>query len=367
MVIGGDFTGVNGKFNQNLAFLNRDGTLPDHNGGIVEGPVKSIRTLYDGSALVAGNFGYVLGSGCTGLAHITNDGYFDTAFRPVITQANGTVADLHSADMDDNFPGKYTIMGTFANVYDSNRIPQLRSAFARLNSDGTLDPNLTAGITLPNSSNVSVNAGGSFGNGNYGMVGSYVNNQASESGFACILNQNGSQQSYMLFNGAVKCGTGLSDGRIVVGGKFTQVVYPAQANRGHIAALTPNFALDSSFAGVGANGHIFAMSTEGEHDTGNVLIGGDFTAYGGQAINRVARLNRNGSLDPSFNPGGGPNGPVYAIRWTQWGNNGRTIGKATLGGAFTSYNGTPMPGIAQVFASMGASLDPVYYLLLLSN
>ena len=39
--------------------------------------------------------------------------------------------------------------------------------------------------------------------------------------------------------------------------------------------------------------------------SGAVYIGGTFTNYGGTPIRHLARLRANGSLDPSFNPGGG--------------------------------------------------------------
>ena len=78
-------------------------------------------------------------------------------------------------------------------------------------------------------------------------------------------------------------GAGLSDGRIVLVGKFTQVVSD-QANRGYIAALKSDFSLDSSFAGSGANGLINTICTEGtdvDGTNGNVLIGGEFTCIMG--------------------------------------------------------------------------------------
>ena len=50
------------------------------------------------------------------------------------------MADLHNVDMDENVSDKLDIMGKFAYVYDSSGTPQPRTAFARLNSDGSLDP-----------------------------------------------------------------------------------------------------------------------------------------------------------------------------------------------------------------------------------
>lgn len=364
LVLGGDFTGVNGKFNMNLAFINKDGTLPDHNGGMTEGPVKCIRSLGDGSALIGGNFGYSLGVGCTGLLHLTSSGNADYTVRPVITKADGTVADLHNVDMDENVSDKLAIMGKFAYVYDSSGTPQSRTAFALLNSDGSLDA-YTASFNIPNSSNIYVNTGGSMGGGSYGMVGYYKNTtNSSDCGFACVLDKDGIQTNLLTFNGEVTCGTG-SESRIVLGGKFTQVTSPEPADRNFLAALTSSFTLDSSFTGT-TDGPVHALQTQGENDDGNILIGGNFTHYNGVARNNLARLLRNGDLDNSFNPGTGPNGGVYAIRWTQWGTNGRTVGKAIIGGAFTSYNDATRLGIAQVFASQ-ANFSPGVLLLLLGE
>ncbi|MEI6711237.1 MAG: delta-60 repeat domain-containing protein [bacterium] len=38
---------------------------------------------------------------------------------------------------------------------------------------------------------------------------------------------------------------------------------------------------------------------------GQIIITGLFTTYNGTSRNRIARLNSNGSLDTSFNPGTG--------------------------------------------------------------
>ncbi len=109
----------------------------------------------------------------------------------------------------------------------------------------------------------------------------------------------------MLFDGEVLCATGLADGRIVFGGNFTNVLPPVSASRNHIAALASSFTLDGSFAGAGADGPICGMRTQGDHDNGKPLIAGAFAHYGGAARAGVARLNLDGSLDNSFNPGTG--------------------------------------------------------------
>ena len=44
------------------------------------------------------------------------------------------------------------------------------------------------------------------------------------------------------------------------------------------------------------------------------MIGGDFTTYSGSTVNRIARLNTNGSVDTTFQPtGSGFNANVIVI------------------------------------------------------
>jgi uncharacterized delta-60 repeat protein len=66
--------------------------------------------------------------------------------------------------------------------------------------------------------------------------------------------------------------------------------------------------------------------------TGKIYIGGAFTSWDGTSINRIARLNVDGTLDTSFNVGAGFNGSVNVIVLD-------SSGKLYVGGAFTSYDG----------------------------
>jgi hypothetical protein len=368
IVIGGDFTGVNGKYNQNLAYLNLDGSLdPDRSILVMEGgPVKAINSEGNGRVLVAGSFARATGYGCTGLARLNSDASFDTNFKPIISQANGASADLHRANHEDSTT-HIIISGMFAKIADSSHTLQTRTAFAFLNDDGTLYPGFDAQISIPSGTNLYANDGGHVGGGNYGVAG-YVNVSGNNYGFGAILNDKGEQQGYKLFNGEVFQGAGLSDGRIVLVGNFTQVVSD-QANRNYIAAFKPDLTLDSSFAGAGANGPIYAICSQGtdlDATNGNILIGGSFSSYNGTPINNLARLNRSGGLDPNFMPGSGPNNTVNTLYWSRWWSSmgSASTGKALIGGAFSSYNGTPMPGVALVISRAGVNMPPINFLLL---
>ena len=66
--------------------------------------------------------------------------------------------------------------------------------------------------------------------------------------------------------------------------------------------------------------------------TGKIYIGGNFTIYGGVTVNRIARLNVDGTLDTTFNSGTGFDNQVFTIALD-------SAGKLYVGGAFTTYNG----------------------------
>ena len=69
--------------------------------------------------------------------------------------------------------------------------------------------------------------------------------------------------------------------------------------------------LDSLFGAlVGADGTVNALVVQPD---GKVIIGGNFTTYEGTTINRIARVNVDGTLDATFNPGVGFDNIVYAL------------------------------------------------------
>ncbi len=65
---------------------------------------------------------------------------------------------------------------------------------------------------------------------------------------------------------------------------------------------------------------------------GRLLVGGEFRKADGSALNFLVRLNQDASLDPSFSPGNGPDGPVQAIVL-------QPDGKILIGGNFSRVNG----------------------------
>jgi uncharacterized delta-60 repeat protein len=139
------------------------------------------------------------------------------------------------------------------------------------------------------------------------------------------------------------------DGKVLISGNFTAV---DGVSRNGIARLNADGSLDRSFdPGSGANWRINALALQPD---GKVLIGGGFTAVNGVTRNGIARLNADGSLDPSFDPRGGVSGGdqgVYAFAL-------QPAGKMLIGGVFTAVDGVSRSGIARLNAD--GSLDPSF-------
>jgi uncharacterized delta-60 repeat protein len=86
-----------------------------------------------------------------------------------------------------------------------------------------------------------------------------------------------------------------TDGKIIAVGLFQR----ANGTRTNgIARFNADGTLDTSFnGGSGANAAIRAVALQAD---GKILIGGAFTSFNGQPVNRLARLNPDGSIDPTF-------------------------------------------------------------------
>src|SRR5206468_9186958 len=101
--------------------------------------------------------------------------------------------------------------------------------------------------------------------------------------------------------------------KLFVGGGF--INYNGISRKG-VARLNEDGTVDTSFdPGQGANGTVYAVLPYPTNSVraGQVLIAGDFTTYNGVARNRIARLNANGSLDLTFDPGTGASDSVRAL------------------------------------------------------
>ncbi|HON07929.1 MAG TPA: Calx-beta domain-containing protein, partial [Verrucomicrobiota bacterium] len=125
-----------------------------------------------------------------------------------------------------------------------------------------------------------------------------------------------------------------TDGKVLVGGDFTTVDAVA---RNRIARLNINGRIDTTFdPGLGANDTVYAIAVQPDQ---KVLVAGRFTTIDITNRNGIARLNIDGRIDTSFNPGAGADNPVYALGILP-------DGKIVVGGAFATFRGASLPYFA---------------------
>ena len=84
-------------------------------------------------------------------------------------------------------------------------------------------------------------------------------------------------------------------------------------------------------------------------DNGQIIVGGDFTAIGGLPRNNLARLNADGSADPTFDPN--PNFPVFDIVLTE-------DNKILVGGQFNEIAGSQQYRLAKL--NLDGSIDATF-------
>ncbi|MBM3879720.1 MAG: hypothetical protein FJ387_08375 [Verrucomicrobia bacterium] len=106
--------------------------------------------------------------------------------------------------------------------------------------------------------------------------------------------------------------------------------------------LQAALSLDAGFKPAVRGGGGVVRAVEGQPD-GKWLVAGTFAFADGQPRVDLTRLNADGTLDATFNPGSGPNGSVSVIRRL-------ADGKIVLGGGFTEFAGKPALRLARVYA-----------------
>jgi hypothetical protein len=135
------------------------------------------------------------------------------------------------------------------------------------------------------------------------------------------------------FNNSVSAITPAGDGSgdIYVGGDFT--TYNG-AGSNNIIRLNADGSADTAFViGTGFNNGVRAIAPAGD-GSGDIYVGGTFTAYNGAGSNNIIRLNADGLADTAFVIGTGFNFSVFAIAPA-----GDGSGDIYVGGFFIAYNG----------------------------
>ncbi len=289
LLVGGQFTHINGATLNGVARLNADGSLDstfNPGSGATDGSVNTLTLQSTGKIFIGGDFYYVNGTASASIARLNTDGSLDTGFTGALHGGPGYVSS--SAVQTDD---KILVGG------------QIELGINRLNSDGTADTafNSAAGTgatggsasvnTIALQSDGSILAGGSF-NGFNGHT---------RNGIVRLLSTGAVDTSFTPGSGFA--GPGIvhaialqTDGKILVGGGFSSYNGTTRSN---LARLNSDGSLDTTFNAGSINSIVKSITVQAD---GKLLIGGLFSSVGGSARNALARLNSDGSLDSSFAP-----------------------------------------------------------------
>jgi uncharacterized delta-60 repeat protein len=316
VLVGGSFTNIGDTPMKYLAEIAYDGVPdPDFNPARgIAGDIYSIIPLSSGQIVIGGGFLNIDGAGQSGLARLQSDGTVDADFRPPFRNSF-----VRSAAAQQT--GRIVVGGV---IYLEGTTNLVR--LARVNADGSLDRAFAKAALDDRIQSVAVQPDDSIL-----VIGSFLHcNGVTERGIL-RLNQDG------VLDTSFNSGAGPDNninvlaiqtyGRILIGGDFTKYNNVA---KNHLARLNPNGSIDPTFnPTASANFPVAAVATLPD---GKILIGGDFQMVNGVNRNRVARLGPDGSLDPTFDPGPGPNVHVGVIL-------PQVDGRSIIGGFFTSVDG----------------------------
>ena len=337
IVILGAFTTWNGATLNRIVKLNSDGTrLSENVGTTSNGNIRKILTTSDNKTIVCGSFSTWNYESINRVILLELDGTVNNVFKNNIgTGANSDV--VHISKQSD---GKFIIVGWFA-TWDGTTVNRI----VRLNSDGTRDTTFTTNAgTAANSTTYSSSI---QSDGKIIVAGDFTTWNGTTVGRVVRLNSDGTRDATFTTN----VGTGASswilhtaiqpDGKILLGGNFT-TWNGVTANR--IVRLNSDGTLDTTFnsnTSTSANNAVY--SSIAIQPDGKILLGGFFTTWGGVTVNRIVRLNSDGTRDTSFttNTGTAASGTVYSLDI-------QSDGKIIVGGSFTYWNGATVNCIVRL-------------------
>lgn len=335
ILVGGFFSDFNGFSSDNIIRLNSDGSpdlfFPTGTGisGTPTPRVHDIAIQNDGKIILVGNFNAYNGQQGKNIVRINPDGTYDPTFNTGLGTTGNALGNIRSVSLQSD--GKIIIGGEFTvfNGIAKNRI-------ARLNADGSLDLSFNIGTA----SNDIIFSTAVQGDGKIIIGGIFTSFAGTSVNRLARLNTDGTIDASFVTgssaNNAVRAIKLQADGKIVIGGDF--ITFNGVA-RNRIARINVDGSIDSTFdPGLGFNASVYSMILQND---GKIVIGGDFTLFNGLASSRIARLNTDASQDATFLIGAGANGYINATTI-------QNDGKILIGGFFTTYNGAARTSIARI-------------------
>lgn len=341
LIIGGDFTKIGATDKGYIGRIHIDGSLDTTFSASADNPVICLACQSDDKIVVGGGFEQMNGQGRLRIARLEADGSLDSSFNPGAGDEEDAVWAL--AIQPD---GEILVGGDFTTLanHSCNRI-------GRLNSDGSLDSSFNADVGADHSVvyRIAIQPDGKII-----IAGDFTSVNGQPRNNIARLNADGSLDASFdpnaegdhndVFEVIVQ-----PDNKIIVAGNFTKI---AGIDYNHIARLNADGSADPTFnPGTGAdNGVIFCLLLQTD---GKIVVGGNFTHFNGQDHSACVRLNSNGSVDEIFDIGSGFTGEVW--RFYQ-----QSDGKIVVGGDFSKYDSHAQPYLIRLYSSE-AEMDYVLY------
>lgn len=167
-----------------------------------------------------------------------------------------------------------------------------------------------------------------------------------------VLRDNGAAPANEFVGVDIGCLEVQADGRVLVGGSFVGA-RGVTVNR--IVRLETDGTLDPTWDISGTPGVNNVVHAIKEQPNGKILVGGQFTTARGTTVNGIIRLNNDGTLDPSWDLSGTPgvSGTVRTIAL-------QPDGKIVIGGTFLTARGTTVNNIVRL--NSDGTIDPAWNL-----
>ena len=329
VLIGGEFTTIDGVSASRFARLTKDGAVDStlQTGIAADDGVFAIALQDDGKIIVGGIFTKFSGFNAERIARINSNGTFDSSFSP--SGGNGGASSgIYEIYVTSN--GQIIAAGDFLtfNSVVKERIVKLNA------NDGSIDTTFNLEFNNRSTKIISIDNNellvtGFFTTITAPQVNSYTRRRVG------AITENGSVLTKFNGPGAnnlVWAAAKLANGQVMIGGDFTS--YNGFAIT-RLALFNSDHTLNTDFQAT-ANGRIRALLPVGND---KILLGGDFTEINGIARPYLAMINRDGSLDTEFDIT--PSSFVDSLAQDSKGN-------VYIGGVFTEVNNTTHENIARL-------------------
>lgn len=303
IIVSGEFTRFQGASQSNIIRLNADGSK-DTSFNVFSGfngIVKSVLIQPDGKIVVGGYFTRYINDTRNGVIRLNSDGSNDTTFN--ISTGFGFAPGVTSLGLQ---PDGKIIVGGYFRYYKG--ISQ--NHLIRLNADGTKDDSFEVGTGYGVDETKSISFIIVRPNGKILTGGYFDSYQDITVNKLVSLNNDGSRDIAVEtgngFNNSVDAIVQQTDGKMVVGGQFSNY---QQTSQNCLVRINSDNSIDKSFnIGTGFynywGGHPTIQTVALQTD-GKIIAGGRFTSYKDVSQGGLIRLNNDGTKDDSFNVGSG--------------------------------------------------------------